>query len=314
VPSVLITGARGFIGAALARRYRAEGWEVRGVDVVAEPAAAIVAGDVGARGPWQDAAAGCDLVVHTAAVVSMRVTGRDEVRRVNVEGTRNALEAAERTGARLVHLSTVVVFGMAFPDGVDERHPVALTGLPYGDTKVAAEHLVLQAHAEGRAEVVVVRPGDVYGPGSRAWAVIPFERIAARRLVLPARGRGVFSPVHVDDLVEGIVLAGREPAAAGQVITLSGGIGVPTREFFAPYAELAGRPLPAVPTPLAVGLTTALAPLRLDDELTPFAARYLSRRGTYSIAKARRLLGWEPRVALADGLRETVEWLRVTRP
>lgn len=313
MPAVLVTGARGFIGAALATAYRERGWEVRGVDLTADPAAGIVAGDVGEPGAWQDHADGCDLVVHTAAVVSMRITRPDETWRINVAGTANVVDAAVRGGARrLVHLSSVVVFGMDPPDGVTEEHPVAITGLPYGDTKVAAEQVVLQAHAAGRLEVTVVRPADVYGPGSRAWAVLPYERIAARRLVLPAGGRGIFSPVHVDDLVAGIAGAGEAEAAAGQVLTLSGGIGVPTREFFRPYAELAGRPLPVVPRRVAAGLARvgAALPVTLDEELTPFAVAYLCRRGTYSIDRAREVLGWEPRVPLADGMAATVDWLR----
>src|SRR5204862_3253837 len=118
------------------------------------------------------------------------------VYRANVLGTRNAYDAARDAG-RFVHLSTVVTFGFDFPDGVDERAPVAVTGLPYGDTKIAAEQLLLQAHAEGRTPVTIVRPGDVYGPRSRAWAVLPYEMIRARRFALP-RG-GTFSPVYVDD-------------------------------------------------------------------------------------------------------------------
>src|SRR5205814_2467530 len=93
---------------------------------------------------------------------------------------------------------------------------------PYTDTKIAGEQIVLQAHAAGELECTVVRPGDVYGPRSRPWVVLPLEAIRRRQLVLPARGRGLVSPVYVDDLVEGYVRAAREPAAAGQVITVTG--------------------------------------------------------------------------------------------
>ena len=209
MPSVFVTGATGFIGKALAARYRADGWEVAGVDLAADPAAGVVAGDVAERGSWQDAAAGADLVIHTAAFVGMRATGLEEVWRANVVGTRNAVEAAERAGARLVHFSSVTVFGADFEDGVDETAPVRITGLPYADTKIASEQLVLQAHLEGRVRATVVRPGDVYGPGSRAWALVPYELLRKRRFVLPAGGRGIFSPVYIDDLVEGVVRAAR---------------------------------------------------------------------------------------------------------
>src|SRR3954471_21759748 len=203
---VFITGAHGFIGAALARRLAQGGAEVRGVDVRASADGAVVAGDIGTPGAWQDHADGCDVVLHTAAVVSMRGTDPGAVWRVNALGTRHVLDAAARGGAaRVVHLSSVTVFGNDFPDGVDEAYPTRPNGVPYVDTKVAAEALVLRAHAAGELPCTIVRPGDVYGPRSRPWTLLPVEEIRRRRFVLPARGRGIFSPIFVDDLVDGIV-------------------------------------------------------------------------------------------------------------
>src|SRR4051794_27356750 len=115
---VFITGASGFIGRSLAERYAAEGHAVRGMDLQADPARDVVAGDVAVPGPWQAHAAGCDAVIHTAAIVSLRLERPDEVWRANVVGTVNALEAAECAGARLVHFSSVTAFGFDFPDGV----------------------------------------------------------------------------------------------------------------------------------------------------------------------------------------------------
>lgn len=310
---VFITGASGFIGRALADRYAAAGAEVRGVDVRADPAAGVVAGDVALPGAWQEHAAGCDLVVHTAAVVSLRLRGADEVWRVNVLGTEHALQAAERAGAeRFVHVSSVTVFGMTFPDGVDERYPVRPSGIPYPDTKIASEQVVLQAHLDGRVPVTVVRPGDVYGPRSRAWAVQPVELLRARRFVVPAGGRGIFSPVYVDDLAAGVVAAAGSPEAAGQVFTLSGGMGVTNRDFFGSYATALGVRLPTVPA--AVARRAAAVIDRLDragtGDVNPRAVEYLMRSGTYSIAKAQRVLGWEPRVGVEDGMERTLGWLR----
>lgn len=310
---VFLTGAAGFIGRALAERYAAAGHEVRGMDLVADAARGIVAGDITEPGPWQAHAAGCDVVIHTAAVVSFRMERPHEVWRANVLGTLHALEAAERAGARFVHFSSVTVFGFDFPDGADERHPVTLTGVPYPDTKIASEQVVLQAHVEGRVEATIVRPGDVYGPRSRAWAVIPATLIRDRRFALPDRGRGIFSPVYVDNLVDGVLLAAERPEAIGQVLTLSDGVGIANRDFFAPYAELVGRRLPTVPTRLALAMAAGVeraARLRPgDNDVNPASVRYMLRRGTYSNAKARRLLGWEPAVSVEEGLVRTVDWL-----
>jgi nucleoside-diphosphate-sugar epimerase len=312
---VFITGASGFIGRALCERYAADGHEVRGCDLVADPARHVVAGDVAAPGSWQEFAAGSELVIHTAATVSLRLERRDDIWRSNVLGTANAIDAAQRAGARrFVHFSSVTVFGLEFPDGVDEGYPVRNTFIPYPDSKIASEQVVLQAHLDQKVECTVVRPGDVYGPRSRVWATVPAELIRQRRFVLPGLGRGIHSPVYIDNLVDGVVLASTTANAAGQVFTLSDGIGVPYREFFAPYAELVGRRLLLAPTSVALGAAAVVQRLaRLqpgDNDVNPGSARYLLRRGTYSIEKAKKMLGWEPKVGLQLGLERTVGWLR----
>jgi nucleoside-diphosphate-sugar epimerase len=313
---VFITGASGFIGRALYDRYAGDGHDVSGCDLEADPARAVVAGDVAQPGEWQQHASGCELFIHTAATVSLRMERGAETWRTNVLGTANALTAAERGGAeRFVHFSSVTVFGFDFPDGVDEQYPVHFTFVPYPDSKICTEQVVLQAHVEGRVRCTIVRPGDVYGPGSRVWARVPAELIRQRRLILPDGGRGIHSPVYIDNLVDGVVLAGASAASVGQILTLSDGIGVPYREFFAPYAHLVGRPLITLPAPVAIGVAAvAQRVLRLmpgDNEINPGAARYLLRRGTYSNTKARGVLGWEPRVSVQDGLDRTIAWLRL---
>lgn len=312
---VFITGASGFIGRALYERYVADGHDVVGCDLAADAARGVVAGDVAEPGAWQAHAAGAELVIHTAATVSFRLERPDEVWRANVLGTANALAAAERGGAaRFVHFSSVTVFGFRFPDQVDEGYPVRNSYVPYPDTKIASEQVVLQAQCEGRMRCTIVRPGDVYGPRSRVWAVIPAELIRQRRFMLPGGGRGIHSPVYVDNLVDGVMLAAAAPEAEGQIFTLSDGIGVPYLEFFAPYAELVGRTLITVPTPVAIAAATAIqlaSRLRPgDNDVNAASVRYLLRTGTYSNAKARSVLGWEPRVGLAEGLERTVSWLR----
>lgn len=313
---VFITGARGFIGRALAERLRARGDDVSGVDLQADPASGVVAGDVAEPGEWQRHAEGADVVLHTAAIVS----NADDMAaqwRVNVRGTRMALDAAVRGGAgRLVTLSSVRAFSdVGFPDGVTEDHPVRPDGNPYVDTKIACEQAALQAHAAGEIPVTIVRPGDVYGPGSRPWTVLPVELIRRNRFVLPAMGNGVFSPVYVDDLVDGVLLAATTPDAAGQVFTISGGVGEPCRDFFGHYYRMLGKPGPlVVPTRVALAASGAIAGAarltRIRTEINPTSMRYLARTGTYSIAKARRMLGYEPAVDVAEGMARTERWLR----
>jgi len=312
---VMVTGAAGFMGRALSAHLAADGVEVVGIDRLGDPAANIIAGDISEPGDWQRAAAGCDALIHTAALVAMP-TDTSAFWAVNVRGTRLAVEAARDHGVkRLVHVSSVVTFGLDFPDGVDERYPVHPTGVAYVDTKIASEQVVLMAHAAGELQATIVRPGDIYGPASRPWVLLPLQEMRANRFALPAMGRGIHSPVYIDDVVEGIVRAASDPRAAGRVITLSGGKGVTTRDYFGRLAELAELRKP-LPLPTAVALSAAVAIDRIarvrgrQNDLTPDAVHYLAdRRGTYGIATAKALLDWSPQVDLDEGMARTGVWL-----
>jgi nucleoside-diphosphate-sugar epimerase len=311
----LVTGAAGFIGAHVAHALKEDGWSVRAYDLDQPPHDVDdwARGDVLDVEALQRAVDGCDAVFHLAAIIGFG--GRyEDFWKINAVGTRHALDAAARAGVRrFVHTSSIVVFGNDFTGRVDERDPVRGTGRPYTDTKIAGEQIVLQAHAAGEVECTVVRPGDVYGPRSRPWVVLPLEAIRRRQLVLPARGRGLVSPVYVDDLVEGYVRAAREPAAAGQVITVTGAESVAARDFFRHHFEWLGMRGPVgIPTAAALGLATvgdALYRLRgQPSEANPGAVRYLTRCGTISIDRARSLLGYEPAVGLDEGMRRTRDW------
>src|SRR3954470_22708526 len=238
---VFISGALGLIGSVLAERYREQGLEVRGVDLRADPARGVVAGDIAEPGAWQEHARGCDLVVNTAAIVGFG--GQlDAVWRANVLGTRRMIDAAARGGAeRFVQFSSVTAFGFDYPDGVDETYPVRLTGNPYPDSKIASEQVTLQAHVAGDVQATIVRPGDVYGPGSRGWTVLPVQMIKSGQMILPDGGRGQIGPVYVDNLVDGVMLASSSPDAVGEIFTIADGFAVEIAEFFGYLARMLGK-------------------------------------------------------------------------
>ena len=310
---VFITGAGGFIGRALMERFSQLGAQVAGVDLVGDPGAGIVAGSTLDPGGWSEQLAGADLVVHTAALVS-NVAPLRQAWRVNVQGTQRVLDAAVAAGAgRFVFLSSIAVWGDDFPDGVTEDVPAVVQGRPYADTKINGEAVVLAAHAAGRIDVTVVRPGDVYGPASRPWVVLPLAVIRRRQLILPDGGRGIFTPVYVDDLVDGVVLAGCLPAGRGQVFTVTGGDGVECRDYFGRLADMVGGRVRTLPCAPGVGLIAAAGALERalgrDSELSRATAGMMLRRGTYSIDKARRALDYRPLVDLDEGMSRTHAWL-----
>ncbi len=308
-----MTGAEGFIGRSVSQRLRDQGAQVIGIDVHSTHPD-VVAGDISKDGAWLETFDGAEFVVHAAAYVHM-AGDRDTFHDVNVMATRRALDAARHAGVkRFVHLSSTAVYSDRFPPNVDETHPPRISGNLYVDTKIASEQVVFQAHAAGEIPVTVIRPGDVYGPGSRPWTVVPVEMMKRRQFMLPGDGGGIFSPIYIDDLVAGLLAAADHPEAAGQTFNISCAAAVTNREFFGHYARMLGVPLRCVPA--AIVLPMAHAGYRLSrflplsPDMNVPTVRFLLRENSHSIDKARKVLGWEPQVSLEDGMRQTEAWLR----
>lgn len=313
---IVITGAGGFIGRALGKALLDAGERVVGVDtsIAGVPAGvAAVVGDVRRPQQWAQVLTGARAVVHTAALVS-NVAPLTTAWEVNVAGTAAVLRQAARAGVgRFVHVSSIAVFGFDFPDQVDESYPLRVTGFSYPDTKVAAEATVLAAHSRGEIDAVIVRPGDVYGPESRPWVLEPLRIIRARQAILPSRGNGVFSPVYIDDLVAGIVLAIDAAGAGGGVFTLTSGEGVSCREYFGHLAAMVGGRVRSAPPSVAFALAGMAGAVQRavgqPSELCAASVHMLNRKGTYSIRRAREELGYNPEVGLVEGMARTEEWL-----
>jgi nucleoside-diphosphate-sugar epimerase len=230
--------------------------------------------------------------------------------RVNVAGTVNVLDAASAAGAeRVVHISSVVVYGYESPLEQDEAAFRRTYGIPYIDTKSASDRLACRHGA------IVLRPGDVYGPGSVPWVLRPLEMARTGRLALPDAGDGLMLPLYVDDLARAVVLA-LDAGQPGEAYALwDDGSRVTFEEHFNRLARMAGaaqaRRLPRPLLELLGGAMEAWA--RARGQTPAFSARaatFVDRRGTVSAAKARGELRWKPLVPYEEGMRRTEEWLR----
>lgn len=315
---ILVTGANGFIGRAVSERFLQMGSHVVGVDLHANPALNIHSGNVAQAGDWQTLAKGCDLVVHTAAVVSNTATA-EMYRQVSVGSVRHVVDAAVMGDAnRVVHFSSIAAYGLDFDTPRTENDDICLlTGHPYCDAKAASEHAVLAAHAAGRVACTVIRPGDVYGPASRPWVTIPLGLIQKNQFLLPMHGRGVFSPVYIDNLIDGTVAAATYAQAAGQIYNLTDGVDVACLDFFAHHWRWAGKrgqPI-CLPTTVAQQLTGSSEwlirrVLRQQTEISRSSLAMLTRRAGYSIAKAQQQLAYRPQIDLITGMQRTEHWLR----
>jgi nucleoside-diphosphate-sugar epimerase len=309
---VLITGANGFIGKTLMSHYKSLGISVVGVDLVGN-GADIIQGDISQPEGISALLEASDVVVHTAALVSNAMQDSD-MWRVNVLATRNLAHAAREHGVRrFVQISSVVAFGNDAVGELDEDYPVHAAGGSYVLTKLASEHVVLAAGMNSDMEVVIIRPGDIYGPGSRPWVIAPLEAIAGNQFLLPASGEGFFRPLYVDDLVRGIALASSADTAANEIITLSCEGYVSTREFFSHHYQWLGKKGPlCVPTWLGMTVATVMDRIarlrRIPNEASPATISQLNTRCWFAIGKAERLLAWKPTISLDEGMKRSREW------
>ena len=309
----LVTGATGFIGSRLVARLCEEGTEV--VALSRRPARALpegarfIAADVLEPDSLARAGDGCGRLYHLAALVTFDPRRREELLRVNGQGTANVLAAARRWGVeRCVVVSSAITLGLsASPDTVldEEARPTEAMARsnPYLASKLEAERMA--AEAAGSQSVTIVNPTTVYGPGD--WSLNSgtlIRKIARSRVVPVPPGGG--NVVDVDDVVAGVLAAG-EGGQPGRRYVL-GGANLPFTEIFSTIADVVGhRPswvrLPRwMRGPMAAAAWVA-GRLTGNRFLTPQIVGDLFAFKYYSSARAERELGWTP----AHAFRESVE-------
>jgi nucleoside-diphosphate-sugar epimerase len=319
---VLVTGASGFVGRHLVPALARAGADVRAlvrdrtrVPGAVERHAEVLTGNLVDADVVARAMEGVDLVVHAAAVTTNNVAWRVH-EETNIEGTRVVLEQARRAGVkRVVHLSSVIVYGVGATNG---GGPVAESAaLPqdvdrwayYQRSKLAAEEL---ARAAEGVEVVILRPGLLYGPGQESPVKRGLVQLGAARLTIGS-GRNALPLTFVDNAVDAILLALTRPEAAGETFNVVDDDQPVAREAYRRAMTAAGDDVRLVPVPAsllsALGGWLESRAERADADTPPRVSRFQIASATrdmrYDTAKARTRLGWEPAVSLDEGLRRT---------
>jgi nucleoside-diphosphate-sugar epimerase len=328
----LVTGATGFIGMHMAQRLVREGYRVRALARASSDTSRLekldvelVPGDLTNADSLTRAASDCRYVVHCGALVS-DWAAIDEIKRVNVIGTRNVLEASVAASVeRLVHISTTDVYGYPGLPGVGESHRPHGFSNWYSETKRAAEAEVRRVDKAHDLELVILRPATVYGPGSEDVVVEMARAICAGQMLLVDRGLAVAGLTYVENVVDAAVLALRDAAVPGQAFNVTDGLDVTWGRFLGDLAEGLGCRSPrwSLPYPLAYGLALSLehgyrflhrsARLTTRPLLSRQAVHVLGRNQDFSNRKARDVLGWKPAVTYDLGLEATLSWLREAR-
>lgn len=318
----LVTGASGFTGSHLARFLVGAGHDVRvlvrsssGRDVLRGLDVEYVLGDLADRDSLRRAVSGTECIYHLAAVYrEARLPDRTYFD-VNVEGTRRLAEAAlDEGGVPFIYCSTCGVHGEVAHPPADETAPYN-PGDIYQETKVQAEKLLLKMHREQDLPVVILRPVGIYGPGDRRFLKL-FGGVARRRFPMIGSGDVFYHLTHVKDVVSGFARAAEVPAARGNAFILAGARYTTVRELIDLIAREAGVPspwlkLPATPMVAAAAVCEAVCrPLGIEPPLYRRRLDFFLKHRAFTIDKAREVLGWQPRIGLEDGIRETLAYYR----
>jgi len=325
---VLVTGGGGFLGTALVRMLRERGLPVKSLARryyrhLSELGAEQVQGDIADPRVVAAAVEGCKTVFHTAAKAG--IWGPEqEYQKTNVEGTRNVIVACRPAGVERVIFtsSPSVVFNGRDLAGVDESAPYSSRfEAAYPRTKARAEQIVLEANGAELA-TVSIRPHLIWGPGDNN--LLPRIIARARRGQLRRIGRSdpLVDPVYIENAALAHLLAAERlevgSAVAGRSYFVTQGETIPLWEMVDHL--LAAAKLPPVrrrvSLPLAIAaaglleITYSLSRRAQEPPMTRFLARQLSTTHWFNIEAARRDLGYQPRVSIAEGLRRLERWLR----
>ena len=256
-----------------------------------------------------------DIVFHIAALYRQEGVSKDMFTKVNLEGTRIMLDESIASGVKqFVHCSTVGVQG-------EISNPPATEDAPYkpGDhyqvSKLEGEKLALSYFKEKKINGVVVRPVGIYGPGDTRFLKL-FKHIYKGNFKMIGKGNVLYHLTFVEDLVQGIILAGENPAASGKIYTIGGNEYLPLTDLANMIAQILDKPISKIHVPLWPVYTAAFLcemvcrPLGIEPPLYRRRLDFFTKDRAFDISKAKEELGYNPEVPLKEGLTRTAQWYK----
>jgi len=323
---IFVTGGTGLVGSHAIERFTALGHDVvalarteRGRHVVRELGARPAAGCVEHADDWR-AAAGADVILHAAAMV-IDPAGWDRFHQVNVQGTLHAVRSAAAGGGRLLHVSSVAVYGRRPEAGSSPRvtedfpfGPIAETDY-YARSKREAEAILWSEAKRHGVSALAVRPCVIYGERERLFMARLLRLLRRGFAPLVGRGDNTLAMVYVGNIVDALECALRRPDATGPFNTANDG-GFTQRELYEVAAEALGRRVHLVPIPEAAAVAAGTAWQVAHRLLHPgryggvgsSSGRFLARDNPYDSGRAVRELDWRPSSEAKSALRRSVEW------
>ena len=319
---ILVTGGTGFTGTALVERLLQEGHQVVALDYkeglqcdrLRKLGAEVVIGSVTDQAAVDRSVRGAELVFHLAAAFRELNVPNSFYDEVNVEGTRVVLHAARRAGVRkFVYCSTCGVHGNVEHPPADEDAPIHPADY-YQRTKYEAEPLVKRE--AGAMEAVILRPAAIYGPGDPERFFMIFKRVARGTFPMFGNGRTLYHPLYIDNLVDAFLLCMPPGAGQGREYLIADEKYYPIEEIVKAVGRALDVPVriphyPVLPV-VAVGhvVEKICKPLGITPPIFPRRVDWYRQNRAFDISRARRELGYDPKIELDEGLRRTGRWYR----
>jgi nucleoside-diphosphate-sugar epimerase len=325
-PNLLITGSSGFVGSHVLESLLRDGrFEIsvilRNPDGFKAhpglPAPPICKGDITRPDTLSRALAGKEVIIHCAALMSnFESQGRKAFYEVNVRGTENLLEATDRNVLKqFIHVSTAGVYGACRNGPANEDAPYGNVLSDYEWSKKEAELAVLKYAKRHNIPYTILRPSQMYGAAMRYGWVDTLEAISSGQMVIPGMGEGRIHLVNIRDFVDAVKSVILNEAAANRIYNIAGPEVLCLADVFDSIAGIvnAKRPrrVPYAPV-YAASLVLGLLPAGLKRGnlalITPHRVSFFSDDHYYDTTRARAELNFAPRVKIADGMKEMVEW------
>ena len=322
---ILITGGTGFIGSRLALRCLSQGHEVRIIaqknteaeiancNQIEAEGIEVVNGSITNPDTVKGACKGVEIIHHLAAAQHEAHMPDTHFRSINVEGTRNLLDAAVEAGVRrFVHGSTIGVYGGKANQTVTDNSPLEPDNI-YGITKLEAESVL--TNYTDNLSLTSIRISETYGPGDRRLIKL-FKGIEKGKFFHIGPGRNLHHPVYVENLVDAFCLAATASAPPSEPFVVAGPNAITTNEMVGDIATALDKPAPKLRIPLWPLMTLAhimeksLRPLGIQSPIHPRRMSFFLKSFDFTCDLAKNQLGYSPTTDFQTGARRTLEWYR----
>jgi 2-alkyl-3-oxoalkanoate reductase len=320
---VLVTGGTGFTGKALVRRLIEMGHQVVALDYkeglktqeIRDWGAEVILGSVTDMDVVRRSVEGAEVVHHVAAAFREMDVPERHYYEVNVEGTRNVLQAALDAGVRkVIYCSTCGVHGNVDHPPAGEDAPIRPADY-YQRTKWEAEPLAREFFERGLS-TTILRPAAIYGPGDPERFYLIFKRVAGGTFPMFGNGRTLYHPLYIDNLIDAFILAMEDGRGDGEAYLIADEQYIEIEDLVRRVGKALGIDVKIPHYPVwpvvVVGhiVEKACKPFGINPPIFPRRVDWYRQNRAFRIDKARRDLGYQPRVGIDEGLRRTAEWYR----